>query len=118
MVMDGGKQIQGTLQVAGVVDGPIILKATQLNVVPDNHVLELDGNDDSAVIPDLTDLSGDAITVVLDSAVRLTTRVSGSRAQRFWWWDGAVSTSSRTMESTQAFRLERTLTTGIGTGWR
>lgn len=64
MVVNGGKQISGTIQVARAVDGPILLKATQINSAPDNQVLELDGVNDSAVIPDLKDLSGDALTVL------------------------------------------------------
>ena len=64
IIVEAGKKIQGTLNVAGAVNGPIIVKASQLNLVADNQVLQLDGNNDTAVIPDLKNLSGEAITIL------------------------------------------------------
>jgi hypothetical protein len=59
-VVEGGVSISGTIDYEGVQEGPVIIKAAQIQA--GNRVLSLDGDGDYAITP-LTNLSGDELTI-------------------------------------------------------
>lgn len=59
-VVEGGVSISGTINYEGAQEGPVMIKAAQIQA--GNRVLSLDGDGDYAITP-LTDLSGDELTI-------------------------------------------------------